>query len=277
MREAAPTLIARVETHWHAPWLIGALSHQGTGHYAEGKPNQDAFAIGSEGRTTWLALADGVSTKPFSHEGSNLAVRYLGEALTEALRNGAPASAHVLTGAYTHAHKRLALHARACGQPLNAFACTLLSALITDKAITVGKIGDGSVLGLENHRDGAALVPLLDTPHIGEGVVEFTHPQWLSQLCIRHIADRHKAGIGTLALCSDGADPYFFKATGDTTRRAILNPDRIGINLRDGVGQRGVRNAIGYFASLMFLRPHVDESDDKTLIVATIPAEAPPC
>jgi hypothetical protein len=277
---AKPTVLARIETHWHAPWLIGALSHQGTGHAAEGSPNQDAFAIGRVGDVSWMAVADGVSTKPLSQEGSQLAVTRLGEVLGRALMDGAMPSAKMLTDAYKVTHKAMAAHAKAKGQPVNAYACTLLAAIVTDKTITVAKIGDGSVLSLERCRDGSSLVPLIDTPHVGEGVVDLTHAQWINHLKVRHIADRTKPDISTVALCTDGADPYFFKtvdAHDPARRRAVLNPDRIGDHLVQGLAARGPRNAISYFASLLFLKPHVDESDDKTLIVATIPAEAPPC
>ncbi|MEQ1696203.1 MAG: protein phosphatase 2C domain-containing protein [Hyphomicrobiaceae bacterium] len=99
---AKPTVLARIETHWHAPWLIGALSHQGTSHAAEGSPNQDAFAVGRVGDVSWMAVADGVSTKPRSQEGSQLAVTRLGEVLGRALMDGAMPSAKMLTDAYTN-------------------------------------------------------------------------------------------------------------------------------------------------------------------------------
>jgi len=67
--------IAQLETHWHSPWLIGAMSHQGAAHYAEGAPNQDAYALGKVKGATWIALADGVSTKPLSHVWSALLKR----------------------------------------------------------------------------------------------------------------------------------------------------------------------------------------------------------
>ncbi len=271
--------IARLETHWHAPWLVGAMTHQGAWHYTEGMPNQDAFAIGKAGRATWLALSDGVSQKPLSHVGSALATRWVGDYLADKLAT-TPPSQRMLTMAVEAVRKRLGAHAGVQGKPINDYACTLLVAVLTEKSITVAKIGDGSVFAVESYRDGVGLASLVDSPHVGEGVVDLTHQAWKSHLRVRHLADRTAPPIHTVALSTDGANPYFFKTVhvGDEEeRRGALNPELVGPQLARQLEARTPRNFIGYLASLMFLKPHVDEADDKTLLVATIPAKAPPC
>ena len=255
------------------------MTHQGAWHYAEGKPNQDAFVIGRSGRATWLALSDGVSQKDLSHVGAALATRWVGEYLADRLTATQP-SERLVTGAVDAVRKRLSAYAALNRRPMNDFACTLLLAVLTDNAITVGKIGDGSVFALKSYRDGFGLAPLVDCPHVGAGVVDLTHDAWKAHLRVRHIADRTAPRIDTVALATDGANPYFFKtvnADDEQQRRGIFNPELIGSQLARQLEARTPRNIIGYLASLMFLKPHIDEADDKTLIVATIPAKAPPC
>ena len=248
--------IARLETHWHAPWLIGAMSHQGAWHYGAGMPNQDAFAIGRAGRATWLALADGVSeAKDFGHVGAALATRWSGEYLAEKLIATKPGE-RLLTGAVEAVRKRLSAHAGLQGKPVNEFACTLLLAVLTHHSITVAKIGDGSILAVESYRDGVGLAPLVDCPHVGRGVVDLTHQAWKSNLRVRHIADIASPRIKTVALCTDGANPYFFKVVNgndEKHRRGAFNPQHLGPQLDRQLEARSPRNFIGYLATLMFL------------------------
>ena len=130
---------------------------------------------------------------------------------------------------------------------------------------------------LESYRDGVGLAPLVDCPHVGRGVVDLTHQAWKSNLRVRHIADIASPRIKTVALCTDGANPYFFKVVNgndEKHRRGAFNPQHLGPQLSAQLEARSPRNFIGYLATLMFAEGHVDETDDKTLIVATLPEKA---
>ena len=246
-------------------------------HAAEGMPNQDAFAIGKAGRASWLALADGVSTKPLSHVGAALATRWAGEYLTDKLVAAKP-SERLLTLAVEAVRKRLAAHAGLQGKPLNDYACTLLLAVLTANSVTVAKIGDGSIFAVEAYRDGVGLAPLVDCPHDGEGVIELTHQAWKSHLRVRHIADTGIAGDqdgGALHRWCQSVLLQDRQRDGRAATARDVQPRAVRTAARPAAG--GARQAELHRLSRLADVPETPRrrADDKTLIVATIPDKVP--
>lgn len=272
---AEPVTLARLETRWQTPWLVAGLSHWGLGHAEEGLPNQDAFAFGSVGRTTWLAVADGVSAAPLAGDGAAFAVAAVGQEIATRLKAGAVDAKH-LERAVISTRRRLSMQANLRRYPVQHFATTLLVAVISERDIVAAKIGDGYVLGIEKHRSGSAIVPIAESAlrRQGSEVIDLTHDAWRDQLAIRHIPDRAAAGIATVALATDGCSRFFHKAVdpGGDGRTVALNPDLIDGHLHANLERLGARNFFVYLANLMGHRQFVDEGDDRTLLVATLDA-----
>ncbi len=274
--------LARLETHWHRPWLVAGFSHWGQGHAELGLGNQDAFASGQAhdhrgDAYTWLAVADGVSAAKRAAEGATFVTATVGHEIAGRLAGGQTVGEIGLTQAISATRTKLATHAKACKAPLTDFATTLLVAVLGPQSITVAKIGDGYVLGLERTRGAARLVPLAETqqPRSDASVTDLTHASWKASLRVRHIPDRAAAGIDTVALATDGCDRFFVKAGTDG---ACLNADLIDTHLTQSLAQLGARNLFVYLANLMGHRQFVDEGDDRTLLIATAPTrETQPC
>jgi Protein phosphatase 2C len=265
--------LARLDTRWQAPWLIAGLSHWGQHHAEIGMPNQDAFAIGAVGATTWMAVADGVSSKPASGESARFVTRTVGAEIEARLERGGGFDDGALQAAIRATRDRLVERAVRANRPVSDFATTLLVAVLNDNQLTVAKIGDGYVLVLERQKETAVLVPLVENPLQRQGgeVIDLTHSAWKEYLCVRHIADRAAAGFDTVALGTDGCSRYFVRtehANDDARRKAVPNADLIDGQFTTNLKRLGARNLFVYLASLLGHRQFVDEGDDRTLLIA---------
>lgn len=268
------TTLARMETRWQKPWLIAGLSHWGQHHADIGLPNQDAFAFGSIGGVTWLALADGVSSAPLSGEGAERVVAWAGLEIEAALRKRS-----VLTDVHARqivdaVRRRLVAHAIAYNKPPSDYATTLLIAVLSDDSLTFAKIGDGYVFAVERDKSGSRLRPMADTApqHPGEAVLDLTHPQWADHIVVHQLTAGEAAGIDTVALGSDGCSRYFMRAEQagrNTEPRAVLHGDVVGTYFTDTLAQLGPRNLFVCLANLLGNLQFVDEGDDRTLLIAT--------
>lgn len=270
----ASTTLARLETRWHHPWLVAGLSHWGQHHAEIGLPNQDAFAFGAVGKTTWLALADGVSSAPASGEGAAFVTTAFGNEIERRLRAKTPVGEKQVVSALDSTRFMLESLAKAQQRSLTDYATTLLVAVLSENRVTVAKIGDGYILAVERQRRDSVLVPLAENGMQREGgeVIDLTHPDWRRYLAVRHIADRQAAGIVTVALGSDGCSRYFVRtadAAAPNDRRAVLNADLIDQHFAESLAKLGPRCLFVYLANLMGNRQFVDEGDDRTLLIAT--------
>lgn len=270
----ASTTLARLETRWHHPWLVAGLSHWGQHHAEIGLPNQDAFAFGAVGKTTWLALADGVSSAPASGDGAAFVTAAFGAEIESRLRRRWPVAEEHVRNALDTVRLRLNRHAMQEQRLVTDYATTLLVAVLSENSVTVAKIGDGYILAVERQRRDSVLVPLAENGMQREGgeVIDLTHPDWRRYLAVRHIADRQAAGIVTVALGSDGCSRYFVRtadAAVPNERRAVLNADLIDQHFAESLTKLGPRCLFVYLANLMGNRQFVDEGDDRTLLIAT--------
>ncbi|MEZ5776637.1 MAG: hypothetical protein R3D33_18575 [Hyphomicrobiaceae bacterium] len=107
-------------------------------------------------------------------------------------------------------------------------------------------------MAVEADRAGARLVPLVDAPHVGEGVVDLTHRDWRKHLRSRHIPDLEAAGIATFAFATDGAAGYLMAASKTPTatgERTVLSTLYVHDNLGTALTKRGAQDLIGYLRS----------------------------
>jgi Protein phosphatase 2C len=268
------TTLARMETRWQKPWLIAGLSHWGQHHADIGLPNQDAFAFGSLGGVTWLALADGVSSAPLSGEGADRVTAWAGAEIEARLRRRSQLTELDVRDVVEAVRNRLAAHAQAYNKPLADYATTLLMAVLGEDGLIFAKIGDGYVFAVERGDIGARLRPIADSGQLmsGETVLDLTHPEWAEHLVVQHFADGAAAGIDTIALGSDGCSRYFVRAEhagSEHQRRAVLSSDIVGAYFTDTLAQLGPRNLFVCLANLLGNLQFVDEGDDRTLLIAT--------
>jgi serine/threonine protein phosphatase PrpC len=121
--------------------IAAGVSDRGRCHYR----NEDALELrnlGTSGRGGVVAIVcDGVSTAARPHEASETAAEVAAEALVAALRAGDGPAAATLEAIHT-AGKAVAELAGTGGTDRGAPACTLVSAVVTGDAITVGWVGD---------------------------------------------------------------------------------------------------------------------------------------
>lgn len=271
--------LARTEVVAHEPWLVGTFSQHGAGHVRKGLPNGDAYAIGRADEHVLIAVADGVSSAPLSTYGAHLAVTTAVERMTSHARMATPQGQKSLKAVVNFVRSTMDVAARQLDRPVSDLATTLLVAMLTPTSATVAKIGDGSVMAVEADRTGARLVPMVDTPHVGDGVVDLTHKDWQKHLRGRHIPDLEAAGIATLVLGTDGAAGYLMaasKAPTATGERTALSTLYVHDNLGEALAKRTSPDLIGYFAQLLFLPSLKDPFDDRTLVIATTrPARRP--
>jgi hypothetical protein len=153
-------------------WAVAGATARGSAHTQTGMENQDAFAHDEVSGWHILAVADGAGSAPRSGEGSRLAC----DAAVASLKNGVAGLAEGATEsedererlvreAVGKARSALVQRAEDEGEPVGAFATTLIVALVTPEGeAVVGHVGDGLAVGLVQ---GGAL-ELLSQPDKGE-------------------------------------------------------------------------------------------------------------
>jgi hypothetical protein len=198
-----------------ATWAVAGTTAQGSAHVQTGVENQDAFAHAEECGWLILAVADGAGSAPRSGEGSRLAC----DAAVASLKEGVGGLAEGTTESNEERERlvreavgeaRLALVQRAEdeGEPVGAFATTLIVALVTPEGeAVVGHVGDGLAVGLV---EGGTL-ELLSQPDKGEYANQtsfLTEPE--PELRIRS----GLAGLEAVAASTDGLERLIIDSIG---------------------------------------------------------------
>ena len=270
--------ISRLETAWRPPWLLTAMTQQGRPHHLEGENCQDSYRIGGKGDATWLLVADGVSSAGCSGRGSAMAVHYVDLYLYQEI-TATPASSDLLRKAFVYARNQIASHAAEDRRAINDYATTLLAALLAGPAISLARVGDGSVLTLEA---GDVLASRIDCPNTrpSDGIVDLTHRDWVKHFRAEHIRDRSLEGISAVVLSTDGAEHFFLKE--DPTRRIDGVPQRVssssvpGPFLRAKLKELTPLYIVDYLHQLLQFTKKDEFDDDVTFVMAAIPPEPPP-
>lgn len=131
-------------------WQAFGSSVQGTNHVRMELPCQDACQWQVSDAYLVAAIADGLGSAQYADTGARLAVEaavaHLNAQLAQATPDDRNAWQHLIQVAFTQARSLLATHAEEAGQPLNAFATTLLVLAVTPFWLATGHIGDGAIV-----------------------------------------------------------------------------------------------------------------------------------
>jgi hypothetical protein len=246
-------------------WRVFAAAAVGSGHLEAGLPCQDAFAHARAGEVLAAAVCDGAGSASHSQVGSARFAQALVTALAARVEAGedlcgadpAPLAdaAQLAVSAERSALRALADEQ---GLELNAFAATLVAALLGPDGGWFLHVGDG--VGVAEDADGATLA--LSLPENGEYANEtwfLTGEEWNGHLRLTAIP----AGVATLALMSDGAAPFVMAKGNDALFRPFVDP--VVRFLASGDEDAG---SAGLAATLGDARTHAITGDDKTLLVA---------
>jgi hypothetical protein len=151
-------------------WRLLQQSLEGTSHRRSGTPCQDSCAgtATAPGQESFLVVAcsDGAGSAGLSQEGSALACRRFIEVACEALeREGAAAltDAEVIRGWYRQVRQSLEEEAARREVALRELSCTLLTAVVGERAAVFAQVGDGAIVV----RQGEGYVPVF-WPQVGE-------------------------------------------------------------------------------------------------------------
>ena len=123
-------------------WAVAGASLRGSGHRAAGLPNQDAWLARTWAEGAFVAVADGLGSRPLSHVGSQAACRSAGTALAR-WRTVDRAPVDLLLRSI-HQDWRLFLHP----QLPDTCATTCLLGAATGGRLTLAQLGDGLAAAL---------------------------------------------------------------------------------------------------------------------------------
>lgn len=172
--------------------LVSTGRRAGRSHRDRQIPCQDAFAVHHAGDESQIAaaVADGLGSRPLSHEGSAVASKAAAESLGASKRWG-PAAVHRAFRAARHAIER---RARELDVNPHDLATTLQVVGLSPTKIIAGSVGDGAILCVgETPR-------LLLGPEDSEYanlVVPITDPNWRDHLRIATTTDATKVFLFT--------------------------------------------------------------------------------
>jgi serine/threonine protein phosphatase PrpC len=268
-------------------WAVAAASRRGKLHAHRGLWREDAFAVSGKEPWSVIAVADGAGSARLSRVGSRVAcetaLRHLGDALpggglraadTDALKEELAALREALAQAARLALEAVRAEAGGRGEPLEAFACTLLLAVHCpwrgQQLVGCLQVGDGAVALL----GGAGELTLLGTPDHGDHSSEtrFLTTRGVEETLAHRTSFSVKPELRALAVMTDGVSDDFFpeeKRLGELfTGRAIG-----GMATRDGGAVDGILHGV-----VGDERPHralsrwleyerKGSSDDRTLVL----------
>lgn len=263
--------LARLETNWVPPWLIGRIAQHGPWHFQCGAPMDDSHIIGGTAGAFWMAAADGVGSQPRSRHGSSAACLALDAYLGAALKAGAVPSRTLLLEAFAAAHE--AIHARAAqdGRSPAEYSTTLAAVLIKNNTVIAAAVGDSSIAVGANHEDEHgvktfSLTSLCSAPQPGYATYTIADPNWPHYVASTDVRAPH---ITTVIVATDGANNFFLDGSS-------FRPDWPEA-LEGRVRELGPLTFVNVFAHFIQHQPP-ENHDDRTLLVAYRPPQdlAPP-
>lgn len=263
--------LARLETNWVPPWLIGRIAQHGPWHFENGAPMDDSHIIGGTAGAFWMAAADGVGSQPLSRLGSSAACLALDGYLGAKLSSGSEPSRSLLLEAFDIAHNAIHACTAADGRPAFEYSTTLAAVLIKDSTIIAAAVGDSGVAIGTNHDNerGVAqfrLTPFCSAPQPGRATFTIADPNWLNYVASNETRSPH---VKTVILATDGANSFFLE--GNSFKADW--PEA----LEGRVRELGPLTFVNTFAHFIQHQPP-ENHDDRTLLVAYRPPQdiAPP-
>lgn len=260
-----PQPIAKVETAWHAPWMLIGCSQQGPAHYHHGALNADSYKLGQHGARAWLVLADGVGSKPLAYHGSRLATAVVEKHL--ALTAKDPLTVTTLRDAFAAAHEAINAAAKEDRREAAEFATTLAAAVIEGDVLVGGAIGDSGIATYSVHGDNddeGILFGFCSATQSEEAHKTFviTDPRWENHATFNETVTPN---VKAIVLATDGADNFYLDQP-PMERQPVFKPEIL--NAFDaGIAALSTRNFFAFFSN--FLQQYEpDNHDDRTLLVA---------
>lgn len=204
-------------------WQAIGASVQGTGHVRQDLPCQDACHWQMSDEYLAVAVGDGLGSALYADVGARLAVEtavtYLATRLAQAAADDAEAWGRLVLAAYAEVRHQLTVCAEKAGQPLNAYATTLLVLAATPEWLAVGHIGDGAIIA--EFADGR--LETVSPPVNGEyvnSVIPVTADDFA-----RHIRVRvEPAAVLRAALLTDGLQSLCINLATMTPYRPFFTP-----------------------------------------------------
>ncbi|MCC0057787.1 MAG: protein phosphatase 2C domain-containing protein [Hyphomicrobiaceae bacterium] len=261
-----PPSSVHLQTFCAAPWVISLAAQKGKGHIRKGEPYQDAYAVAQAHDTLILAIADGVGSKPRSHDGAATAVSTVVTHLISQVSAGT-LNASALRSAFTAAHTELQHLATTAEAPLSDYAATLAAVAITPHTVYSANLGDSSVAALIDSPSTPAnplsVQSLCSAPQPSSAkVLTLVHDHWPDLLTTHATPSNAIRGV---ILATDGANNFFsqIRHPGDPLHLGTPFIDEMHLVHQEYPPHQLSR----YFAEFLFQRP-ADNNDDRTLIVA---------
>jgi hypothetical protein len=270
-----PQPIAKVETAWHAPWMLIGCSQQGPAHYHHGALNADSYKLGRRRARAWLIVADGVGSMPLAYHGSRLATAAAEQHF--AMTAPDPLTLNTVRDAFAAAHDAIVLAAKEERREPAEFATTLVAAVLEGDMLVGGAIGDSGIATYSLHGDDgeeAILHGFCSATQSEEPNKTYviTDPRWEQNATFNETVT---ASLKAVVLATDGADNFYLRQR-PRQREPVFMPDIIH-EFDAGIAALSARNFFTFFAN--FLQQHEpDNFDDRTLLVAyRVPeAHSPP-
>lgn len=258
--------LARIETAWAPPWLVSGITQQGERHYRAGKPSDDAFIIGGTKDAVWMALGDGVGSKPMGHLGSRLATAAVQHHFAAHLERGEAITPDLMRAAFAAAHALIKEEAAAARRPLNDYATTLCAVLITGNTILAGTVGDSAIAAYTTHvragKPTPALIPFCSCPQPPtQTTFAITHEDWPNYQSIKLSTSPHIKGV---VIATDGANGFYLHDPADDASPF----DCIYLDAIDNaIEQLTPRLFCNFFAQYLYAN-EADNHDDRTILLA---------
>lgn len=254
-------------------WQMIAASIPGAGHVRRGLPCQDAHRVEELPRGGMVvAVADGLGSAPCAEQGAHLAVDTAVTALRAALETGQPkqgaAWRQVVRQAFTEARATLAACAAAEARPLADYATTLLVAVVTNKGVAVGQVGDGAVVA----RLAPGRLVTLSKPQRGEFANEtqpLTHADAVP--VVTYVCQ--PGHVQALALFTDGVQQLCLDAADYTPYAPFFGP--LFTQICQPLNRRAAEAALIAFLQSERLSRRSDDDKTLALLGQVTPANKP--
>lgn len=247
-------------------WKLLLGSAIGTSHERRGEPCQDyahgrEFLVGTSSILI-LACADGAGSASHAQIGAKLACLTFLQAASLSLDEGLSVSEitqrHVLQW-HEQARRRLSLEACVCNKELRDFACTLLTAIVSEDTAVFSQIGDGVIVIRDND-----IYKTVFWPQSGEyanTTFFLSGADFEERLTFRSVRQR----VDELALLTDGLQPLALHYASRTVHIPFFDP--MFQSLRTTLNAEELDGPFRLFLNSQPVNDRTD--DDKTLLLAT--------
>ena len=248
------------------PWKFLYASATGTSHDRRKEPCQDYShgQILGIGDSTILVVvcADGAGSASRAEVGSKLACLAFLHAACKALEQNllvADITARHIQDWYEQSRRRISLEACVTNGNLRDFACTLLTAIVSDESTVFSQIGDGVIV-----TRGPSGLEAVFWPQNGEyanTTYFLTDATFAERLEIRTVNGR----VDELALLTDGLQPLALHYASRTVHSPFFDPMFQAV--RKASRAEDLEKPLQQFLQSRPVNDRTD--DDKTLLLAT--------